>query len=91
MTEIPLHEALKALKALRDAAGSRPETFPIPAFVGMISDEVETLRAQGRTDDEIAGIIRASSAVRITAEQIREHYATPEERQAHEHPAASKP
>ena len=82
MREISLEEALKAQKALRDAAGSGPETFPLPAFIGMISDEVEALRSMGRSDDEIAGLIESSSAVRITADEIREHYATPEERHA---------
>ena len=80
MEEIPLQEALKALNALREASGSGPETFPLPAFVGMISDEVETLRSTGKTDGEIAAIIEANSAVRISAENIRQHYATPEQR-----------
>lgn len=80
MREISLDEALKAQKALRDAAGSGPEVFPLPAFIGMISDEVETLRDMGKSDDEIAAIIEASSAIRISPGEIREHYATPEQR-----------
>ena len=41
---VSLAESLKALQALRNAAGLGPEQFPLPAFVGMISDEVKALR-----------------------------------------------
>lgn len=85
MREISLEEALKAQKALRDATGAGPETFPLPAFISMISDEVEALRGIGKTDDEIAAIVEANSAVRISAEDIREHYATPEQRHGSDH------
>ena len=84
MSEIFLDEALKAQKALRDAAGSGPETFPMPAFIGMISDEVEALRAMGKTDADIAAMIEANSTIRITAEDIGHHYATPEQRRGHD-------
>lgn len=83
MKTYPLEEALKAQKSLRDAAGLAPEQFPVEAFVGMISDEIEQLRERGKSDEDIASIIRESSAIRITAEEIREHYASPEERHQH--------
>ena len=76
----PVEEAIKAQKSLRDAAGLEPEQFPIQAFVGMISDEIESLRKRGKTDDEIASIIRDSSAIEISASEIAENYAPPEER-----------
>lgn len=76
----PLQEALKAQKALRDAAGLAPEQFPMEAFVGMISDEVESLRTRGKSDDDIAAMIRQHSAIEITAAEIAAHYASPEER-----------
>ena len=79
----PLQEALKAQSALRNAAGLAPEQFPIQAFVGMISDEIETLRSQGKTDDQIADLIRKNSNVEITPEEIAENYASPEERHQH--------
>jgi hypothetical protein len=79
----PLPEALKALQSLRDAAGLKPEQFPIQAFVGMISDEVESLRQRGKTDEDIAAIIRAGSSIDITAAEITENYASPEERHHH--------
>ena len=79
----PVEEAVKAHKALRAASGLGPEMFPIQAFVGMISDEVESLRKRGKTDQEIADIIRESSSIEITPAEIAENYATPEERHHH--------
>ena len=79
----PLEEALKAQAALRDAAGLAPEQFPLQAFVGMVSDEIESLRTRGKTDDEIAAIIERSSSIQIGAEEIARFYASPEERQHH--------
>ena len=79
----PVEEAVRAQKALREMAGLGPEMFPVQAFVGMISDEVETLRNQGRTDAQIAAAIAASSKIEITAEEIGAHYASPEERHGH--------
>lgn len=78
----PLEEALKAQKALRDAAGLGPEQFPLEAFVGMISDEVQALREKGWSDERIAETISQSSAIRITAQELQTNYA-PEE---HRHP-----
>ena len=79
----PLEEALKAQKSLRDAAGLGPEQFPIQAFVGMISDEIESLRQRGNSDEEIASLIRQNSAIDITAAELAENYAAPEERHHH--------
>lgn len=79
----PIAEALKAQRALRESAGLEEETFPLEAFVGMVSDEIESLRKRGKSDEEIAAIIRSNSAIEVTADQIREHYATPEQRQHH--------
>ena len=78
-----LDEALRALHALRAAAGLQPEQFPIQAFVGMISDEIESLRTRGKSDEEIASIIQTNSAIQITAAEIAENYASPEERHHH--------
>lgn len=79
----PVEEAIKAQKALRSAAGLGPEQFPIQAFVGMISDEIESLRKRGKTDNEIAEMIQQNSAIEITPQQIAENYASPEERHQH--------
>ncbi len=80
-TVVSLEEALKAQKALRDAAGLAQEQFPLPAFVGMISDEVQTLREQGWTDERIAELIGQSSAIQISSQELAENYATPEQRE----------
>lgn len=79
----PVEQAIRAQKALRTLAGLGPEMFPIQAFVGMISDEVETLRKQGHTDEQIAQTIAAHSEITITPAEIAEHYASPEERHGH--------
>jgi hypothetical protein len=81
----PLEEALRAQKALRSMAGLGPEQFPIQAFVGMISDEIEALRNQGRSDEEIAQAISQNSKIAISGTEIRENYASPEERHAEHH------
>ena len=79
----PVEEAIKAQKSLREAAGLGPEQFPVQAFVGMISDEIESLRKRGKSDEEIASIIRQSSAIAISAAEIAENYAAPEDRHPH--------
>lgn len=76
----PVEEAIRAQKALRELAGLGPEMFPMQAFVGMISDEVETLRTQGHTDQEIAQTITANSTIAITAAEIAANYASPQQR-----------
>ena len=79
----PVEEAVKAQKALREAAGLGPEMFPIQAFVGMISDEIESLRRRGKTDAEIAAVVQQNSAITITPDELVQFYAPPEERQHH--------
>ena len=83
MKTCSIEQALRAQKALRDAAGLQPETFPVEAFVGMISDEIETLRSQGTTDDEIAALVAKNSNIEITGADIAANYASPEERHRH--------
>jgi hypothetical protein len=76
----PVAEAVRAQAALRDLAGLGPEMFPVQAFIGMISDEIETLRSQGHTDEEIAHTIQSHSDIVLTAQDIAENYASPEQR-----------
>ena len=76
----PVEEAVRAQKALRKMAGMEPEMFPVEAFVGMISDEIEVLRGLGRSDAEIADTITTNSKIAITPEEIAENYAPPEAR-----------
>jgi hypothetical protein len=76
----PVEEAVKAQKALRTAAGLGPEMFPLQAFVGMISDEIDLLRKCGKSDEQIAAVVCRNSSIRITAEEITQNYASPEDR-----------
>ena len=78
MKTFPVEQALRAQTALRNAAGLAPEMFPVEAFVGMISDEVEQLRAQGMSDEDIADLIQSNSDIEITAQDIADNYAPPE-------------
>ncbi|MEO8725855.1 MAG: hypothetical protein ABI383_06990 [Acidobacteriaceae bacterium] len=80
MKTYPVEEAIRAQRALREAAGLGPEQFPIAAFVGMISDEIDELRKRGKSDEEIAKLIESSSAIKISASEIEENYASPKER-----------
>ena len=81
---ITLEAALQAQSALRASAGLEPETFPVADFVGMISDEIEHLRKQGRSDEDIANIISTNSPVQITGQVVTQYYASPEARQHRE-------
>ncbi len=81
-TTLSLDAALQAQKALRDLAGLPEERFPMEAFVGMISDEVEVLRNLGHTDEQIAAVIAANSPIEISAAEIGRHYASPHARHA---------
>ena len=77
---ISVEQAVRAQAALRNAAGLGPETFPVDAFVGMISDEIQVLRRQGRSDADIASLIASHSEIAISPNEIAEHYAPPEQR-----------
>lgn len=77
---LSVEQAVRAQAALRKAAGLGPEVFPIQAFVGMISDEIQTLREQGHSDGEIAELIWAHSEIAISSTDITRHYVPPEQR-----------
>lgn len=76
----PIEDALNAQRALRKSAGLPPEEFPIEAFVGMISDEIEALRKQGKSDEDVAQVVRENSKIEISAAEIARNYAPPEQR-----------
>jgi hypothetical protein len=79
--EFTLGEAIAAQRALRQALGLGEETFPMPAFVGMISDEIEQHRKAGRSDQEIADLIRTATGKSVNPAALEAYYATPEQRQ----------
>jgi hypothetical protein len=76
----PVEEAVRAQKALRTAAGLGPEMFPLEAFVGMISDEIDSLRRAGKSDEQIAALVRRNSSIQISGDEIAQYYASPEQR-----------
>ena len=73
-------QAAAANTALRAALGLGPQQFGIEQFVGMISDEVEQLRAAGKTDSDIANVLSSSIGVTVDSADIARYYAPPEER-----------
>ena len=84
MTDTPgdftAEQAAAANTALRAALGLAPERFGLQQFVGMMSDEIEQLRAAGRTDEAIAALLRERVGVEVPADAISRFYAGPERR-----------
>lgn len=78
--DFSLDEAISAQRALRGELGLQPERFAIPEFVGMISDEIEKMRAAGRTDADVAALIEKATGKAISPTEIGQHYATPDKR-----------
>ena len=78
-----LDQSIAAQKALRSALNLPEEVFPVEAFVGMVSDEIEQHRRAGKTDQDIVAIIEQATGKRISAEAIAEHYASPDQRHPH--------
>jgi hypothetical protein len=76
-----LPQALAAQKALRDSLGMPDEQFPLPAFIGMVSDEIEQARAAGRDDAAIAALLSQAGGTQVSAADIARFYAPPEQRQ----------
>ncbi len=52
-----LAEALAAQKALRDAAGAEDEVFDLADVIGMVSEEIDMLKDQGKSYAEMAAMI----------------------------------
>jgi hypothetical protein len=76
-------QATTAQTALRKALGLSPENFPVQAFIGMISDEIEQLRAAGQDDAAIAALVSEATGQTVDAETIARFYASPEARGHH--------
>ncbi len=73
-------QAAAANTRLRAALGFEPERFTMQQFVGMISEEIEQLRAAGKTDDEIARLLEREVGVRVSPDSLRRYYADESER-----------
>ena len=77
-------DALATTASLRRALGLEPELFPVQAFIGMISDEIEQCRERGQDDAAIAALVSKVTGKAVTADLIARFYAPPEERGFHE-------
>ncbi|WP_174300487.1 hypothetical protein [Caulobacter sp. S45] len=73
-------QAVGAQGALRHALGLGPETFALPAFIGMISDEIQQMREAGRSDADILAVITEATGVSVAADDLMRFYAPPEQR-----------
>ena len=79
-TTFSLAEALAAQKALRDAAGAEEEVFDLADVVGMVSDEIDMLKEQGRSDADIAALLQKSTGKTVTANDVQKYYVPADER-----------
>ena len=69
-------QARRARLALREELGLGEETFPLPALVNMIGDEIVRLREAGRSDEEIAGLVERATGERVDPDAMAEHLAS---------------
>jgi hypothetical protein len=75
-----LAEALAAQKALRDAAGAEEEVFELADVIGMVSDEIDMLKEQGKSGAEIAAMVQKATGKPVTAEDVEKYYVPTDER-----------
>ena len=78
-------EAVAVQRELRRSLGLGAEAFPLPAFVGMISDEIEQFRAAGKSDADIAAVIKTTVGRDVRPEDLSRFYASPDERRGGGH------
>jgi hypothetical protein len=74
MTGFTADQAARANQALRAALGMRPQLFSEEQFVGMISEEITLLRAAGRSDAEIATVLKEDAGVEIEPQTLSRFY-----------------
>jgi len=79
-TAFSAQEAVAVQRELRRTLGLDAEAFPLPAFIGMISDEIEQFRASGRGDKDVAAVIRACIGRDVEPSDIARYYAPPDAR-----------
>ena len=70
-------EAASTQRQLRTLLGLGEEAFPLPAFIGMLSDEIEKLLAAGWSDLMIAETLTGVTGKRVSAEAVSAYYACP--------------
>jgi hypothetical protein len=75
-----IEEAIMAHRALGKTLGLVDEQFDTSAMVGMLSDEIEKLRAAGQPDEKISAIIQKATGKCPTPSETTGYYAKPGER-----------
>ena len=78
--DFSVEKAIAAQRELRKQLGLPDERFGIPALIGMLSDEIEKLRAAGRSDGEITGAITRATGKSLSPDMVSRYYATPQQR-----------
>ena len=73
-------EAMRAQRALRDAAGLPERSYTMDRFIGLVSDEIDALWAMNITDDEITALISKATGKLVTEIDIAEFYAPADRR-----------
>ncbi len=79
-TTFSAHEAVAVQEELRRSLALDPERFPLPSFIGMISDEIDQFREAGRSDADIVALIKRTIGRDVTLADIERFYAPPQTR-----------
>lgn len=87
MERFSLEQAMRAQALLRREAGLPAQDFSTGELVGMLSDEIEQLRALHRSDCDISALL-ADHGICVSASDVARYYAPPELRL---HPGAEAP
>jgi hypothetical protein len=77
-----VEEALAVQREMRRCLGLGAEAFPLSAFIGMLSDEIERLRASGQSDAKIAALIERTIGRVFAESDIARYYASSDARRA---------
>ena len=75
-----IEQLVAVQNTLRETLDSSPVEFPLQAFIGMISDEIEQLRVRGMSDEDIAALVVKATSVPVSGDAIRLYYTPPEAR-----------
>ena len=67
-------ELAQIQRLLREAANEPVESFETEAAMGTLSEEIDTLRRNGMTNDDIAALLTQGAGATITAEQVAQLY-----------------
>jgi hypothetical protein len=69
-TVVDVSDAVEAQRSWRACRGLTPRVFPIQALLELLIDDVRTMRAQGRSDEQICEIVLEATGRHIRPEDI---------------------